>query len=53
MSKLVEGLIPSFKECPFKSECPLVSTCHHKGKFHDVGFSCGAARAFDMLKESK
>lgn len=50
MTKLVNGKIPAFEICPFKDECPMAETsCHHKGTEHNVPFSCGAARAFDLI----
>lgn len=27
--------------------------CHHHGQFHEVEFSCGAARAFDLMEVYK
>lgn len=49
MSKLVEGNIPAFTPCPFRNEC-ILSRCFHKAEKHEVPFSCGAARAFDITK---
>lgn len=50
MTKLVGGKIPALTDCPYKDECPMAQTsCHHKGKEHNVPFSCGAARAFDLI----
>lgn len=51
MTKLVDGSIPAHTECPFVGECPMAKTgcCHHKGPAHNVPFSCGAARAFDLI----
>lgn len=51
-SKLVDGKIPVGIECPFRAECPIAkhSACHHRGKEHDKMFSCGAARAFDLIQ---
>lgn len=52
MSKLVNGRIPPRTECSFRSECRFARThtCNHKGKEHNVEFSCGAARWFDLAK---
>jgi hypothetical protein len=47
------GRIPAFTECPFKDKCCLVDTCYHTGIKHDVPFSCGFARAFDITKRSR
>jgi hypothetical protein len=50
MTKLVDGRIPPLTECPYKAECPMAGTsCHHKGTEHKVAFSCGAARAFELI----
>jgi len=50
MLKLVEGKIPAYTECHFKNQCPMSAdgSCKHRGKAHNVDFSCGAARAFDI-----
>lgn len=51
MTKLVEGKIPPHTECPFAKECEIKSMgkCWHKGVEHNVYFSCGAARGFDIV----
>jgi hypothetical protein len=55
MSHLVEGKIPSHTECPFRSQCSFAenNTCHHNGKAHTIAYSCGAARAFDLVNRDK
>ena len=54
---LLDGLIPKGKECPFKEVCRMrhsgPSQCHHLGVNHGVDFSCGAARAYSMIKLNK
>jgi len=47
-SKLVNGKIPKNTTCPFLKDC-LSPTCPHKGVNHSIEFSCGYARAFDLL----
>lgn len=53
-SKLVDGWIPAYTECPFKKECiwakSNIDNCIHKGKNHSVDFSCGIARGFDLTQ---
>lgn len=53
-TKLVDGRIPAHTECPFRSQCAMVvhNTCHHKGKEHNNAFSCGAARAYDLIQRN-
>lgn len=53
MSNLINGKIPANTKCPFWDECGLKGTCHHKGENHDVPFSCGIARGFEIVKECK
>lgn len=50
-SKLDNGKIPAHTVCPFRDQCGFVEagTCHHKGTEHTVQFSCGAARAYDII----
>lgn len=54
-SVLVDGNIPAWTECPFKSQCKFVQegTCGHHGEGHTVSYSCAAARLFDLLQRSK
>lgn len=51
MAFLVEGRIPPKTECIFRSICPDARDehCSHQGVYHEVPFSCGYARAFDLL----
>jgi hypothetical protein len=54
LTKLVAGRVPAHTVCPFRSQCAFVanSTCHHKGEQHAVAFSCGAARAYDLIQRN-
>ena len=49
---LTEGKIPPHTECLYKAECNdgVTGLCAHHGKAHGVPFSCGAARAFDLVQ---
>lgn len=51
MSKLTAGKIPAHTECPFIDQCSTSQNgrCNHKGKSHNVPYSCGLARAFDTI----
>ena len=51
---LVDGLIPAHTECPYKSKCAFAikDACWHKGRFHDVAFSCGAARGWALVERN-
>jgi len=49
---LINGCIPAYTECPFKDKC-RPTRCHHKGKKHEVPFSCGFARAYDLIESKK
>jgi hypothetical protein len=51
LSKLIDGRIPPHTECPFRNRCGFAenNTCHHKGVEHVVAYSCGAARAYDLI----
>jgi hypothetical protein len=51
MSLLEDGLIPAGQECPFKDQCEVAieGRCYHNGKDHTVAFSCGLARAFEII----
>lgn len=51
-SKLVNGLIPPHTTCPFAGRCADADTglCRHKGVYHTTTFSCGFARAYDLLQ---
>ena len=46
--KLVNGCIPPYTECPYKSKCVMVNNCYHLGRKHSVAFSCGFARTFEV-----
>lgn len=50
--KLVQGKIPAYTVCFWRSQCPSAqnNTCHHKGINHAVPFSCGFARAFKIFQ---
>jgi hypothetical protein len=51
-SKLLDGRIPAYQECPFRKDCRIAqdNECHHMGKFSANEFSCGLARAFDLIQ---
>jgi len=50
MAKLIDGKIPAFTECPYKSKCnPEI--CNHQGSDHQVAFSCAFARAYELLEK--
>lgn len=51
--KLEHGLIPPETVCPYKDICHAVTAglCKHRGTEHKVPFSCGLARAFDMIEQ--
>ena len=54
MPKLNEdGCIPAHTKCPWWDECGLKEMCHHQGVKHDVPFSCGLARGWEMLERCK
>lgn len=48
---LVDGKIPANTVCPWKQQCNTAQDgrCHHQGKEHPGPFSCGKARAFELL----
>lgn len=54
-SKLDNGMIPAHTECPFRGRCPEAdwrperNRCNHTGTEHPVPFSCGIARAYNIL----
>lgn len=52
--KLVDGRIPAHTECPFRTQCAFAirDACSHKGKDHNVPFSCGAARAYELVNRN-
>ena len=56
MSNLTNGFIPANTECPFLSRCDEEnSKCFlgHKGKEHEVAFSCAIARVFDSRQKEE
>lgn len=50
-SLLDNGHIPAKTECPFRSGCGVAKCelCDHKGINHEIHYSCGLARAFDLI----
>lgn len=55
MNKLVNGLIPKFTNCPYKTGCGdyAKNFCIHTGKNHPVDFSCAMARSFEITTKRK
>lgn len=55
MTKLVNGLIPANTDCPFRSCCSSarLGNCHHLGAVNPRPYSCGTARAFDLIEQRK
>lgn len=50
-SKLVNGRIPPHTICPFREQCGSADgKCYHTGLDHTKEFSCGYARAFDLIQ---
>lgn len=51
-SKLVDGRIPAYTECPFREKCEIAQAnrCNHLGVFHKSEYSCATARGFDLLE---
>lgn len=55
MGKLTQGLIPAFRECPFKDKCKktdFFEHCTHEGDQHQLPFSCAVARLFDIMEKN-
>ena len=51
---LVNGRIPAGKPCPFETECKLkMERCPTKDSLKTVDFSCAAARAHSIIKNSE
>jgi hypothetical protein len=53
-SKLNEdGCIPAHIVCPFRKPCGdyAKECCEHKGKKHEVPYSCAIARGFDLSQQ--
>lgn len=48
---LVNGKIPANTVCPFRAHCGIAANneCHHQGLDHNNEFSCGTARAFELI----
>jgi uncharacterized protein (DUF983 family) len=51
MTKLVQGKIPAFTDCPFRARCPSGTNgkCYQQGVKHPVPYSCGTARMFNIF----
>ncbi len=49
---LVNGKVPANSVCPFRAICGMAKSgdCKHTGTAHNVPFSCGAARAYNMTQ---
>jgi hypothetical protein len=51
---LVAGRIPKNTPCPFEAECKLkMERCPTKDSLKQVDFSCAAARAHSIIKNSE
>jgi hypothetical protein len=51
---LVDGDIPAGKPCPFADECGFrTERCPTEESRHAWEFSCGAARAFSMVRVAR
>ncbi len=57
-SVLIDGLIPVGVMCPYVNECEFKhQACngtgcpYSRGNTHDLKFSCGAARLFDICSK--
>lgn len=51
-SLLIDGKIPADQRCPFVEACELKQNCS-KVEATPIMFSCGAARAFDLIRVTK
>jgi len=53
-TKLQDGKIPKNTECPFVRQCaaPKAGDCAHRGLNHNVAFSCGIARMWDLTSRN-
>ena len=51
LSLLKQGKIPADTVCPFRVKCHEAARgeCKHRGYNHSVEFSCGYARAHDIV----
>lgn len=47
-SWLLDGKIPANTICPFRAICSMTDKCNHAGYRHNVAYSCGSARAYDL-----
>lgn len=54
VSHLKDGKIPVRTVCPFREQCIIAQegSCHHQGINHEREYSCGAARAFDLIERN-
>jgi hypothetical protein len=51
---LVHGNIPAGKPCPFEDDCKVkMNRCPTKDSLKTVDFSCAAARAHSLIKNSE
>ncbi len=50
---LIDGRIPAYTACAYTGQCPQYKsyTCKHLGSAHPVPFSCGMARAFQLIQK--
>jgi len=55
MNKLVNGSIPAYTACPYRTECKdfAKNFCVHTGTNHPVPFSCAMARSFEITEKPK
>jgi len=53
-SLLTDGKIPKHTMCPFDNTCDIAlnGSCDHLGIEHARVFSCGIARAFDIIQRN-
>ncbi len=49
---LVNGKIPAGLSCPFLDRCQAMANCPTPANILACDFSCGFARAFELLKEN-
>jgi hypothetical protein len=51
---LVDGRIPAFTPCPVKDQCgiDMKGECNHQGEKHESSYSCGMARAIEMVAQA-
>lgn len=55
MTKLVDGCVPAFTDCPYRKECGDYGQnyCLQEGVKHNVPFSCAIARSYEIEFERK